>query len=298
MALPDLESLRCFLEAARLLNFRAASRIVGLTPAALGQRIRKLEDEFGVDLFTRTTRRVELTEAGLALLPVAEEAIDAASRCVLAARGELGPAPVDIVIGTRHELGMSWLVPMLPMLREAHPHVTFHVYVGSGPDLEDRVRTRQLNCAVSSRRIHDPSVDFIRLHEEAYVLVGAPGLLAQTPFLTPSDASRHVLIDTSADVPLFRYWRDAPGGIDSLSFAGLIRMGTLDAIRALVERGEGVAVLPEYAVRPHLDAGTLQVILPHIQPVSDHFRLLFREDDPLRVLYASLGELMRNQPLR
>ena len=43
--LPSLDALRCFAEAARLLNFRAAARSVGLTPAALGQRVRQLEDQ-------------------------------------------------------------------------------------------------------------------------------------------------------------------------------------------------------------------------------------------------------------
>ena len=46
--LPDLESLRCFEEAARQLNFRAAAKAVGLTPAALGQRIRRLEEQLEV----------------------------------------------------------------------------------------------------------------------------------------------------------------------------------------------------------------------------------------------------------
>ena len=45
-------------------NFRRAARRVALTPTALGQRIRGLEDQFGVALFYRTTRRVTLTEAG------------------------------------------------------------------------------------------------------------------------------------------------------------------------------------------------------------------------------------------
>ena len=46
--LPSIDSLRCFQAAARLLNFRAAARSVALTPAALGQRIQKLEEQLGV----------------------------------------------------------------------------------------------------------------------------------------------------------------------------------------------------------------------------------------------------------
>jgi DNA-binding transcriptional LysR family regulator len=53
--LPSLDSLQCFERAARLLNFRKAARAVGLTPAAFGQRIQKLEDQLGAKLFARTT---------------------------------------------------------------------------------------------------------------------------------------------------------------------------------------------------------------------------------------------------
>src|SRR4051812_44676600 len=104
MVLPDIDSLRCFVAAARQLNFRGASRAVALTPAALGQRIRQLEEQLEVQLFHRTTRSVVLTEAGLALLPTAERCLNSAGDCVRAARGEVGPPPMELVLGTRHEL--------------------------------------------------------------------------------------------------------------------------------------------------------------------------------------------------
>ena len=220
------------------------------------------------------------------------------SQCVAAARGDLGPAPTEIVLGTRHELGLSWLVPMLPLLREEHPHVTFHLYVGSGPDLEDRIRSQQVDCAVSSRRIHDPGIDFLKLHEEDYCFVGSPELLARHPFAQPEDAAQHTLIDTSPETPLFGYWRDAPGGLDSLHFSGLLRMGTIAAIHALVVHGDGVAVLPAYLVTPDIQAGLLTRIMPAVTPLSDHFRLLFRANDPRRPIFESLARLMLEQPLR
>src|SRR3990172_2802761 len=94
--LPPLDALRCFGEAARLLNFRAAARSVALTPAALGQRIRQLEEQLGAQLFPRTPRSVVLTEAGLALVPYAQRALAAAADCVRAGRGEVGPAPLEL----------------------------------------------------------------------------------------------------------------------------------------------------------------------------------------------------------
>src|SRR5262245_12408180 len=154
--LPSLEALRCFAEAARLLNFRAAARAVGLTPAALGQRIRQLEELLDAKLFHRTTRTVTLTEEGLALVPFAHRTLDAAAECVRAGRGEVGPPPMELTLGTRHELGISWLVPLLPRLRKAQPGLTVHTYFGSGPDLVHRVRTLQIDCAVTSSVLTDP----------------------------------------------------------------------------------------------------------------------------------------------
>jgi DNA-binding transcriptional LysR family regulator len=297
MQLPSIDSLRCFREAARFLNFTAAARAVGLTPAALGQRIRQLEDQLGAPLFHRTTRSVVLTEAGVTLLPYAEKTLSAAEDCVRVGRGEIAPQSFELVLGTRHELGLSWLVPLLPTLRASHPGMILHLYFGSGQDILARVRTALIDCAISSSRLTDPKLDALRLHEERYLFVASTALLARNSLACPGDAARHVLLDISADLPLFRYWRDAPGGIDSMRFAQVQRIGTIGAIRTLVLAGDGVAVLPEYFIRADLDAGRLAILLPEVTPLSDHFRLVFRSDDPRRAILASLAESLRAAPL-
>jgi DNA-binding transcriptional LysR family regulator len=296
--LPSLDALRCFVEAARVLNFRTAARSVALTPAALGQNVRRLEEQLGLLLFERTTRRVTLTDAGRALLPAAQQALEAAAACVRAARGELGPAPMEMMLGTRHELGLSWLVPMLPRLRALHPGVSFHLYFGSGPDLDVRVRYREIDCAISSRRITDPKLDSFRLQQEEYVFVGSRRLLAQRPLSRAAHARSHVLVDTTDELPLFRYFRDAPGGSDSLEFGSLLRMGTIAAMRALVIAGDGVGVLPRYLVERDLASRRLIRIFPEVTPLSDWFRLLFRADDPRRGFYQALATSLLSEKLR
>lgn len=295
--LPSLDSLRCFVAAAASLNFRAASRVVALTPAALGQRIRAMEAQLGAPLFTRTTRSVALTRAGMELLPRARAALDAVADCVRAARGGLAPAPQEIVLGTRYELGLSWIVPQLDALSTALPAVTLHLYFGDGEDLLLRLRMREIDCAVTSTRIADPRLAAAQLHREDYAFVGATALLRERPFTRPSHASQHTLLDAAADLPLFRYWRDAPGGGDRLRFAGVRRIGTIAAIEALVRQGRGVAVLPRYLVAPALRRGALRVILPSVKPVSDAFRLVFREGDPREALFEALAAAMRLSPL-
>jgi DNA-binding transcriptional LysR family regulator len=296
--LPSLENLRCFTEAARLLNFRAAARSMALTPAAFGQRVRQLEDVIGQPLFQRTTRRIVLTPAGTRLLPHAHRALAAAGECLRAGRGEAAPVPLDLVLGTRYELGMSWILPMLQTLQRAQPGLTVHLYFGSSADLAPRVRNLEVDCAVGSMRLSDPKLDSVRLHPEEYVFVCRPSLLAERPLRLAAHAANHTLIDEGPLLPLFKYWRDAARGGDRFRFGRVRTMGTIAAIRELVLAGEGVAVLPRYLVAPDLKANRLRLILPSVKPLSDHFRLIFRADDPRRGVYETIAATMQTVPLR
>ena len=62
-AIASLDTLRCFVAAARALNFRQAARSVALGPTAFSQRIKALEEQLGRQLFSRATRSVTLTSA-------------------------------------------------------------------------------------------------------------------------------------------------------------------------------------------------------------------------------------------
>jgi LysR family glycine cleavage system transcriptional activator len=297
--LPALDSLRCFSSAAKLLHFRAAARAVGLTPAAFGQRIRQLEDQLGVELFKRTTRSVQLTEAGLALLPMAERTLGAAAECVrVTAKGARALSPVDLTLGTRHELGMSWVLPELMPLERAYPWLKLHLYFGSGSDLLLRVRSLEVDCAITSTSINDPKLEAIQLHREDYVLVGAPALLESTPFSKLEHAVKHTLIDTEPSLPLFRYFRDAPESHgDRMRFLSITRLGTIAAIHRRVLDGAGIAVLPEYLVRDDLARKRLLRLFPRVKLLPDWFRLVFRKDDPRRLIYERIAQHLLTKPL-
>jgi DNA-binding transcriptional LysR family regulator len=294
--LPSLDSFRCFVEVAQRLNFRAASRAVALTPAAVSARIRQLEDQVGQPLFLRTTRSVELTDAGAALLPAAKDALLRAERALRVARGELGPAPIDVAVGTRHELGMSWLLPALPALREALPHVTFHLAFGAGADLLARVREGTLPCVVGSMKVVDPAFTQDPLHEERYVLCGAPRLLKRHPVRGEADLPHHRLIDVDPSMPLVSYLRGTAGGAE-LRFGELTGMGTIAAVRELIVQGEGVGVLPEYLVARDLRRGSLVRLLPRRKLRSDWFRLFSRAGDERAAVFATIARVLRGRPL-
>lgn len=295
--LPSIESLRCFAAAARTLNFRSAARTVALTPAAFGQRIRQLEEQLGGALFARTTRRVELTPHGLALVPLADKCLLAAAECArVVSSKDAGPS-MDVVLGTRHELGLSWILPELDRLTEDQPFVTVHLYFGSGPDLLLRVRTLEIDCAIASTRVDDPKLATAALHKESYVLVGAPALLARRPLRAPADAAQHVLADVNPQRSLFRYFSESKGAPE-LAFPKTLTLGTIEAIRRRVLDARAVAVLPEYLVAPDLARKRLVRLFPKVRLLDDAFRLVFRADDVRRPVFERFAAVLRERPLR
>ncbi len=294
--LPDLESLRCFDAAATRLNFRAAAAQVALSPAAFSDRIHRLEEQLGAQLFQRTTRRVSLTGAGDRLWPRARAALEAARACL--AEGPAGEAPFELTVSTRFELGLSWLVPALDPLERARPARTLHLHFADSPEMLTALRRGAVDCAVSSVRLVEANLRYALLHREEYVLVGAPKLLARTPLKAPADAAAHRLLDISADLPLFRYFLDAGGREERWAFGRVQHLGTIGAVRARALSGHGVAVLPRYFVAPDLKSHRLKALFPSRALQADHFRLIWRAGHPREAQLEQLGEDLRALPVR
>jgi LysR family transcriptional regulator, glycine cleavage system transcriptional activator len=292
----DLESLRCFVHAAAQLSFRVAAKACALSPAAFGDRIRRLEDDLGAPLFERTTRKVTLTAAGERLLPQARRCLDEAERCRAAVTSD-EKAPYELTLGTRFELGLSWVVPALEQLEKRSPERRLHLHFGD-TDLLPRVLRGELSGAITSARLTSPGLSFARLHEEEYVLVAASGLAKRAPFAVPSDAARHTLLDVHPDLPLFRYFLDTRSGREVWQFDAVQHLGAIAAVRARVREGAGIAVLPHYFVRQDLERKRLVRLMLKTKLPSDWFRLVWRSgharEAELRQVASELCEL----PLR
>lgn len=289
----DLTSLGCFVAAARTPSFRAAAARVALSPAAFSERLVRLEEELGVALFVRTTRRSALTEAGQRLLPDAERLLADARRLVSHARAPSAPVPYELTIGTRYELGMSWLVPALGALEQAAPERTLHVAMADTPDLLARLERGTVDAFVSSARLTAPHLAYAALHEETYVLVGTDPSVRG-----PQDAPHLTLLDVSPDLPLFRYLLDADPGARPWPFARSVYLGGLAAIRHRALEGAGIAVLPRYFVEPDLEAGRLVQLMPEQAIGRDMFRLVWRRGHPRAGELGGLAGELRAWPLR
>lgn len=130
-----LNALRVFDAAARHLSFTRAADELAVTPAAVGQQIRALEDLLGVVLFRRTSKGLEATDeavAGLEALRTGflhfEDAVQAM---------QAGQSSHVYTIAAPREFFAAWLAPRLTAFRAAHPHVRFMLVDGEMTDFTE-----------------------------------------------------------------------------------------------------------------------------------------------------------------
>ncbi|MEA5360789.1 LysR family transcriptional regulator [Amycolatopsis sp., V23-08] len=143
----ELRQVEHFLAVTRCGSFTAAAQEVHVVQSALSASIRKLEAELRTPLFERTTRRVALTEAGRALVPLAHRIV----ADVVAAQGEVaavaGLATGRVSIGTIQALSVVDLPAKLGEFRVRYPGIRLHVRDGTVPVLTAAVASGELDLA-------------------------------------------------------------------------------------------------------------------------------------------------------
>jgi LysR family glycine cleavage system transcriptional activator len=290
----DLDSLRCFEAVATTLHFRAAAARVHLSPGALSDRIRRLEEGIGTRVLTRTTRSVALTEAGQRILPLTRSVLDLVDHMPEAAAAEEPPLPYQLVIGARHEVGLSWLCPTLGPLARTRPERTIHLYNGSTHDLLAALDRGDLDAAVASSQLDSPRLTSAALHTEDYFLVGADATLRRR-----EDARQLTLVDIGPDLPLFRHFLDAHEDAEPWPFARAEYMGGIANVRHRLLEGEGrVGVLPTFFINADLAEGRLRRLMPRIELRSDSWRLVWRTGHAREAELLLLAHDLRGFPLR
>jgi len=290
----DLDSLRCFEAVATTLRFRAAAARVHLSPAALSDRIRRLEEGLGARILTRTTRSVSLTEAGQRLLPLARNVLGLIESMPGAAGGREAPRQYELVVGIPYEVGLSWLCPILGPLARKCPERTLHLHNGNDTYLMGALERGDVDAVVASFRFSSPRLSYAALHDEEYVLLGADASLGRR------EAARHLtLVDIGPDLPLFRYFLDAQKDAEPWPFARVEYMGGIANVRHRLLEGQGrVGVLPRFFVRGDVSKGNLRRLMPRVRLCSDSLRLVWRSGHPRGAELGVLAHDLRAFPLR
>jgi LysR family glycine cleavage system transcriptional activator len=187
--LPPLNWLRAFESAARHLSFTAAADELGVTQAAVSQQVRQLEELLGTPLFKRLARGLALTDAGLAYLPALRDGFERIGRETEAVFGRLGTRPVTL--RAPPTLAALWLGRRLAALRARRPDLAFRVTTMWAPvDFAQEAVDIEIRYGAGDW----PGLGAVKLFDETYFPVAAPGVAARAGVSAPADLARLPLI--------------------------------------------------------------------------------------------------------
>lgn len=255
--LPPLTGLRAFEAAARHLSFKQAAEELNVTPAAVSQQIRALEDQLGLKLFRRLTRGLALTEPGRAALPGLTAGFDQLAEAVTQLRAR--EADRSITISVSPSFGALWLVPRLDTFHAAHPELDVRL------DATDKLADftlEEVDIAVRYGRGQYEGLEAECLLAEATYPVCSPALLAgPAPIDQPSDLRHHTLLHAHwrtehEAMPNWRMWLRAAGVEDIDTTRGPRFSNDSFALDAAM-RGQGVALGSSTLAVDALRAGRL-----------------------------------------
>jgi LysR family glycine cleavage system transcriptional activator len=199
--LPSLQSLRAFEAAARLQSFLLAAEELHLTPSAISHQVRSLEEYFDNRLFTRSNRRVELTDSGARLLATLSPAFD----MIEEACRDLSPqsAAESLSVHCTPSFASKWLGPRLAAFMGEYPGLT--IRMSSSAEPVDLLKEKELDVAIA----------YGSVRRQAGVVVGALGAERIAPLALPrlvsnrfqrEDIAKLTLIESKLNPVRWRDW--------------------------------------------------------------------------------------------
>ena len=253
-----LEAIAAFVRVAETESFSRVARDLGVDQSRISKQIARLEARFGVRLLSRTTRRVRLTEEGVAFLPIAQRMLDHLAE----AEAELGHArggPVGLVrIGSPSAFARRHLTASVAGILDAHPGLRIEVVAG---DLSENLVEQGLDVAI---RFGTVSGDLVarRVGFAARIAVAAPAYLARAgePLL-PHDLRRHQCLvyanpNSGAD------WLFSSIGVrQQVTVSGRLQSNNAEVIREACLAGMGIALMPLWLFQDELRSGQVRQVL-------------------------------------
>jgi DNA-binding transcriptional LysR family regulator len=256
----NISEMGVFVRVVQSGSFSAAARSLDLTPSAISKQIGRLEDRLGARLFNRTTRHLNLTEAGTGfyercrqILAEIEEAEQAVADLLATPRGTLKLA-LPAAFGRLH------ITPILSAFLQRYPDMRIDL------DMTDRLTdllADGMDMAVRIGDLSDSSLIARRLAPNRRVVCGTPGYFSgmAVPH-RPQDLLAHNCLVYTYRASRNDWRFNGPEGEESVQVAGNLEANSAEALQSAVLSGLGIGLLPMWLIGADLKAGRMIEVLP------------------------------------
>lgn len=256
----DLNALPVFAAVAEAGGFTAAAQQLGVAKAKVSLDIARLEARLGVTLFSRTTRRVALTEAGQALYAQCIPQLRGLQEALAQAGGEqeLGGT---LRISAAVDYAAHTVAPAVAAFAVLHPRL--EIDVRTSDRVVDMLK-EGIDVALRMGWLRDSSLRAAKLGEfEQHVLASPAYLERMPPIADPSDLAAHEWIAlTLLPAPLTWNFTSAKGHKRTVRVGARLRTDSVGTLRGLLQSGFGISVMDQFSSDDAVSAGRLVRVLP------------------------------------
>ena len=273
-----INDLQLALRIAALESLSAASKEVGMTPAAASAALQRLEKKLGCQLFARSTRRLQLTEEGRIFLDAAKPALallETASANLAEHRGELKG---EVRIALPSDIGRSRIRNWLDELMDSAPELSIQLYFGDHmTDLIDQ----NIHLALRYGQLEDSNLKRRQLSMTPRVLVASPAYLAQygEP-QTLNELSQHQVLILNRGGEPWQKWKFSHNGETvEIEVRGKRFCNDGAVVRDWALAGRGIAYKSWLDVAQDVTEGRLQLILADKLAPAVPLQLVYLQTD-------------------
>lgn len=267
----DLDLLRTLIAVERHGSFAAVARIENVDPSSVSRRIAALEDALDLRLFERTTRRLNMTEAGRVYCNRIRPIVDALGEAADVARDVVtGPSGL-LRVTTSVAFGERWLTPRLTSFRAAYPQVEIELLL---TDAVVDIAAEGIDLALRLGPRPDGAMVAARLFESRYRAVAAPSYMkARAAPAVPTDLADldGLLFALPGFGSAWRFRKNTGASVEEVSPRRVLTISNALAIRRAALDGMGVALLADWTVGRDIAAGRLIDLLPDHEGTATDF---------------------------
>jgi DNA-binding transcriptional LysR family regulator len=256
----DTRQLAAFCSVVELHSFSQAAERLGVSQPAVSLQIRSLEERLGQQLLDRSGRRVEPTEAGLALYRGAQKLLALEEQLLEQVAGEPGGALRGrLELGASSGPGETVLPLLLCEFQRRHADVRVALVVSDTQTVVERVARRELELGVVGAARRHRSVAFEPFFRDAVVLACPPGhrFAGRTISLDELRAEPLILMQDGAGVRQVIEDELRGAGIRLKELDVRLELGLQESVRSAVRAGYGVTFISRTAIESDLAAGTI-----------------------------------------
>ncbi len=255
----DLDDIAAFVQAVVHGGFAPAGRAIGCTPSAVSKRVGRLENQMGIALLSRTTRKLALTAAGRAFYEscsVALAQIETAQDAAIASR----KVPQGLLrVKVQQAFGRIHVAPLIPKFLSRYPHVRLELLFGNfSPGLMED----EIDVLIAAADPSDSNLASRTIVPIERVTCASPEYFTRNgrPLSFKDLAGHNCLMFSDSTFPANEWIYILSDGIERVRVTGNFVTNNGDAIVRAVLEGVGIAHIPSFVVEAALSSGRLEVI--------------------------------------